>query len=74
MNPLFRDDIVYRRPELTIDYRSARKQAANTHIEDDQETYIKDWRFCTHFVFEGPPRCHLSRYLSPKLLGLDFRW
>jgi hypothetical protein len=41
MNPLFRDDIPYRRPELTIDYRSAREQAANTHIEDDQETYIK---------------------------------
>ena len=41
MNPLFRDDIAYRRPELTIDYRSAREQAANTHIEDDQETYIK---------------------------------
>ena len=41
MNPLFRDDIAYHRPELTIDYRSAREQAANTHIEDDQETYIK---------------------------------
>ncbi|HTW32679.1 MAG TPA: hypothetical protein VMD76_13440, partial [Candidatus Sulfotelmatobacter sp.] len=41
MNPLFRDEIAYRRPELTIDYRSAREQAANTHIEDDQETYIK---------------------------------
>ena len=41
MNPLFGDDIAYRRPELTIDYRSAREQAANTHIEDDQETYIK---------------------------------
>ena len=41
MNPLFRDDIAYRRPDLTIDYRSAREQATNTHIEDDQETYIK---------------------------------
>jgi len=41
MNPLFRDEIAHRRPELTIDYRSAREQAANTHIEDDQETYIK---------------------------------
>jgi hypothetical protein len=26
---------------LAIDYRSAREQATNTHIEDDQETYIK---------------------------------
>jgi hypothetical protein len=41
MNPLFRDDVAYHPPELTVDYRSPRDQAANTHIEDDQETYIK---------------------------------
>ena len=41
MNPLFRDVLPYRRPEFAIDYRSAREQATNTHIEDDQETYIK---------------------------------
>ena len=33
MNPLFRDDIAYRRPELTIDYRSAtsRSEGSCTH-------------------------------------------
>jgi type IV secretory pathway VirB4 component len=41
MNPLLRDELSYRRPEFTIEYRSAREQASNTHIEDDQETYLK---------------------------------
>jgi type IV secretory pathway VirB4 component len=41
MNPLLGDNLRYPRPEYAIDYRSAREQATNTHIEDDQETYIK---------------------------------
>jgi len=41
MNPMLSDQIPYHPAELSIDYRSAREQAANTHIEDDQETYIK---------------------------------
>jgi len=60
MNPLFRDDIVYRRPELTIDYRSAREQAANTHIEDDQATYIKIGGLLYSFLsLKDLPECHL---------------
>src|SRR5437588_347633 len=72
MNPLFRDDIPYRRPELTIDYRSAREQAANTHIEDDQETYIKIGGILYAFLaLKDLPYATFPGILR-ELLGLDF--
>jgi hypothetical protein len=72
MNPLFRDDIAFRRPELTIDYRSAREQAANTHIEDDQETYIKIGGLLYSFLsLKDLPDATFPGILR-ELLGLDF--
>src|SRR6516225_1267274 len=41
MNPLMRDQLRYHRAEDSLYYRSAREQAANTHIEDEQDNYIK---------------------------------
>ena len=72
MNPLFRDDIVYRRPELTIDYRSAREQAANTHIEDDQETYIKIGGLLYSFLSLKDLPDATFPGIFRELLGLDF--
>jgi len=74
MNPLFGDDIAFRRPELTIDYRSAREQAANTHIEDDQETYIKIGGLLYSFLsLKDLPDATFPGILR-ELLGLDFHW
>jgi len=39
MNPLLDDRVAYRGPGF--DYRSAREQAVNNNIEDEQETYLK---------------------------------
>lgn len=72
MNPLFRDDIAYRRPELTIDYRSAREQAANTHIEDDQETYIKIGGLLYSFLSLKDLPDATFPGIFRELLGLDF--
>jgi len=41
MNPLLDDRGPLRRPEGSLSYRSAREQAVNTNIEDEQETYLK---------------------------------
>jgi len=41
MNPLMRDELRYHRAEESLYYRSAREQAVNTHIEDEQDNYIK---------------------------------
>jgi hypothetical protein len=72
MNPLLHDDIPYRRPELTIDYRSAREQATNTHIEDDQETYIKIGGLLYSFLsLKDLPDATFPGILR-ELLGLDF--
>ena len=72
MNPLFRDEIAYRRPELTIDYRSAREQAANTHIEDDQEAYINIGGLLYSFLsLKDLPDATFPGILR-ELLGLDF--
>ena len=72
MNPLFGDSIPYRRPELTIDYHSAREQAANTHIEDDQETYIKIGGLLYSFLsLKDLPDATFPGILR-ELLGLDF--
>ena len=72
MNPLIRDDIAYRRPELTIDYRSAREQAANTHIEDDQETYIKIGGLLYSFLSLKDLPDATFPGIFRELLGLDF--
>jgi type IV secretory pathway VirB4 component len=72
MNPLFRDEIPYRRPEWTIDYRSAREQATNTHIEDDQETYIKIGGLLYAFVSLKELPDATFPGIFRELLGLDF--
>lgn len=72
LNPLFRDEIAYRRPELTIDYRSAREQAANTHIEDDQETYIKIGGLLYSFLSLKDLPDATFPGIFRELLGLDF--
>src|SRR5260370_22900491 len=72
MNPLFRDELPYRRPEFAIDYRSAREQAANTHIEDDQETYIKIGGLLYSFLsLKDLPDATYPGILR-ELLSLDF--
>jgi len=72
MNPLFSDQIPYTPPELSIDYRSAREQAANTHIEDDQETYIKIGGLLYSFIsLKDLPDATFPGILR-ELLGLDF--
>ena len=72
MNPLFSDQIPYTPPELSIDYRSAREQAANTHIEDDQETYIKIGGLLYSFIsMKDLPDATFPGILR-ELLGLDF--
>ena len=72
MNPLFRDEIAYHRPELSVGYRSPREQAANTHIEDDQETYIKIGGLLYSFLsLKDLPDATFPGILR-ELLGLDF--
>ena len=72
MNPLFSDQIPYTPPELSIDYRSAREQSANTHIEDDQETYIKIGGLLYSFIsMKDLPDATFPGILR-ELLGLDF--
>jgi len=72
MNPLFSDQIPYHPPEWSIDYRSAREQAANTHIEDDQETYIKIGGLLYSFIsLKDLPDATFPGFLR-ELLGLDF--
>ena len=41
MNPVLEDGSPLRRPEDSLSYRSARDQAVNTNIGDEQETYLK---------------------------------
>jgi type IV secretory pathway VirB4 component len=72
MNPLLRDDLPYRHSELAIDYRSAREQASNTHIEDDQETYLKIGGLLYSFLsLKDLPDATYPGILR-ELLALDF--
>ena len=72
MNPLLSDQIPYHPPELSIDYRSAREQAVNTNIEDDQETYIKIGGLLYSFIsLKDLPDATFPGILR-ELLGLDF--
>jgi hypothetical protein len=57
---------------LTIDYRSAREQAANTHIEDDQETYIKIGGLLYSFLSLKDLPDATFPGIFRELLGLDF--
>lgn len=41
LNPLLTDTSPLRRPDESLVYRSAREQAANTSVEDEQEAYLK---------------------------------
>ena len=72
MNPVLPDGNPYRRPETSVDYRSAREQAANTHIEDDQETYIKIGGLLYSFLsLKDLPDATYPGILR-ELLALDF--
>jgi hypothetical protein len=59
-------------PELSIDYRSAREQATNTHIEDDQETYIKIGGLLYSFISQKDLPDATFPGILRELLGLDF--
>lgn len=41
LSPVFVDRSPLRRPEFSLQYRSARSQIANTSIEDEQENYLQ---------------------------------
>ncbi len=41
LNPVFNDRSPLRRPEHSLQYRSARSQITNTSIEDEQENYLQ---------------------------------
>jgi type IV secretory pathway VirB4 component len=70
MNPSFEDRLPHRR--FSVDYRSAREQAANTHIEDDQEAYIKTGGLLWSFLsFKELPDATYPGILR-ELLALDF--
>ena len=72
MNPVFEDELPYRRPEESITYRSAREQAVNTHIEDEQETYIKIGGLLYSFLsLKDLPDATYPGLLR-ELLALDF--
>src|ERR1051326_6044310 len=72
MNPVFEDELPYRRPEESITYRSAREQVVNTHIEDEQETYIKIGGLLYSFLsLKDLPDATYPGLLR-ELLALDF--
>ncbi|MBV9081054.1 MAG: hypothetical protein JOZ62_00140 [Acidobacteriaceae bacterium] len=72
INPLMRDEIRYRRPEESLDYRSPREQAVNTHIEDEQDTYLKIGGLLYSFVsLKDLPDATYPGILR-ELLALDF--
>jgi type IV secretory pathway VirB4 component len=72
MNPLTRDELPLRRPELSLDYRSAREQAVNTHIEDEQDTYLKIGGLLYSFLsLKDLPDATYPGVLR-ELLALDF--
>lgn len=41
LNPAFDDRSAFRRPDYSLQYRSARSQITNTSIEDEQENYLQ---------------------------------
>ena len=41
LNPLMEDRVPLRRPESSLQHRSAREQIVNTNIEHEEETYIR---------------------------------
>jgi type IV secretory pathway VirB4 component len=72
MNPVFEDELPCRRPEESITYRSSREQAVNTHIEDEQETYIKIGGLLYSFLsLKDLPDATYPGLLR-ELLALDF--
>lgn len=73
MNPLFADTVPDRRPEDSVfPYRSAREQAVNTNIEDDQDIYLKVGGLLYSFIsLKDLPDATYPGILR-ELLSLDF--
>jgi type IV secretory pathway VirB4 component len=72
LNPLLEDRVRYHRPEESLHYRSAREQAVNTHIEDDQETYIKIGGLLYSFLSLKDLPDNTYPGILRELLNLDF--
>jgi hypothetical protein len=72
MNPRLEDRRLLRRPEDSLRYRSAREQAVNTNIEDEQETYLKIGGLLYSFISlkELPDGTYPG--LLRELVSLDF--
>ncbi len=72
MNPRLEDRRLLRRPEDSLRYRSAREQAVNTNIEDEQETYLKIGGLLYSFISlkELPDGTYPG--LLRELISLDF--
>ena len=72
MNPLLEDRRAFRGPEETLSYRSAREQAVNTNIEDEQETYLKVGGLLYSFIsLKDLPDATFPGLLR-ELISLDF--
>lgn len=72
MNPLIEDRRPLRTPEGLLSYRSAREQAVNTNIEDEQETYLKIGGLLHSFIsLKDLPDATFPGLLR-ELVSLDF--
>jgi hypothetical protein len=72
MNPLLDDGGRLRRPEDSLSYRSAREQAVNTNIEDEQETYLKIGGLLYSFISLKELPDGTFPGLLRELISLDF--
>jgi hypothetical protein len=72
LNPLLEDRVPLRDPTATLAYRSAREQAANNNIEDEQETYLQVGGLLYSFVsLKDLPDATYPGLLR-ELIALDF--
>ena len=72
MNPLLEDGSPLRRPEDSLSYRSAREQAVNTNIEDEQETYLRTGGLLYSFISLKELPDGTFPGLLRELISLDF--
>ena len=72
LNPLMFDRVPLRRPESSLQHRSAREQIVNTNIEHEEETYIRVGGLLYSFItLKDLPDATFPGILRD-LVGLDF--